>query len=151
TAGSINTREFGLSVEGAFLRMHTTLEASLEELFFGLLLGRLSTPTSRRIRPLVGVRTETYARRLVLAGEDFVSWLPYRETVSRAERFLLGGRPFTLLNDGERSMIARLHYTRNAIAHRSDHSLRVFEQKVLGDTPLTSAERRPSGYLAGLA
>lgn len=77
----------------------------------------------------------------------YVEWLPYRATIERAEVFLTGGRPFSYLDDGQRSRLKAIHTTRNAIAHGSKFARDKFDDEVIGDTPLLSRERTPTGFL----
>src|SRR4051794_4935697 len=51
--GEMTQRDLEIAIEGAFLRLCTTLESALEELFFGVLLGKLSHPTRIGVKPIV--------------------------------------------------------------------------------------------------
>jgi hypothetical protein len=100
------------------------------------------------------VRAYSIARELVIGpGRKYVDWLPYDVTETRAEVFFQGGRPFTVLKDPTRgpmrTVLNRGVVLRNAIAHKSRHSLLRFEREVVAGTPLAAREKSPAGFLRG--
>lgn len=146
SAGSLTKRDVELAYEGLFLSAITALESHFEALFFAAILGK-SGHSKRRVTPRVSFASELLVREVVFAGEDYLDWLPYGHTESRARRFLRGGRPFTELDDGHRSNLAGWIRTRNVIAHRSAFAKAQFEAKVLSGLTLPPGERTPAGYL----
>lgn len=132
-----------------FMSAITSLEGMIEELFLKLLLRRVASP--RGIHPRVTFQSDRIARDIVLGGRNYVDWLPYEErTIKRAKAFFAGGRPFTQLTKVERDFLRSVYYIRNAIAHQSRHAKRVFEDEVIGNTPLLPQERTPTGFLRSI-
>jgi hypothetical protein len=128
-----------------FITAVASFEALLEELFLGLLSGRLVGRAT--IRPRVSVSSDRVARNVVYGGRPYFDWLPYRNTTDRADIFFVGGRPFSILDDGDRSTIARMLCIRNALAHQSEFARRKFREEVIGSTPLLPPEKTPTGFL----
>jgi hypothetical protein len=97
------------------------------------------------------VRSHGVARDMVLApGQRYVDWLPYEKTLHQAKRLFQGARPFSLVSDSQTQVLDRAVKIRNAIAHKSRHSLSTFEKRVIGSTPVPPREATPAGYLRGL-
>jgi hypothetical protein len=146
-AGELSRQDMHRSYGGAYLSFFTLFERSLENLFLGLLMGRLTC--SQATRSLVEVRSDVVARRLVAGGRSYADWLPFDHTITRAETFLSGGRPFTDVSSVDRNALKRAHYIRNAVAHESNHSLRQFQRHVIGQQFVPVHELRPAPYLRG--
>jgi hypothetical protein len=139
--------------EGLFLGAFTAFEGFLEELFVGLLVtGAGITPSRAGITPRVTVRRHDIAREVILGSSHrkYVDWLPYEHTERRARILFRSGRPFADLGAQERSALAQSNYIRNAIAHKSRHSIAQFERHVIGSVPLPPRERRPGAYLRSI-
>lgn len=135
---------------GAFLLYYAFVERSIERAFMGLLRGRLIAGTPG-VRPLVTVNSDRVARDIVNSDRSYVNWLPYdRYTRKRARAFFSTGRPFSNLPKPERDKLARIAILRNALAHESAASLRVFEREFTAGKALRPNERRPAGYLRGI-
>jgi len=145
--------------EGLFLSAFTAFESFLESLFLRLLVegGRHG---NRRVGPIPRVTVRSYgvARTIVVgSGRKYADWLPYDLTIQRAELFFRAGKPFTRLQDksatssvkGVRDVLDRGVVIRNAIAHKSKHSLERFEREALRGIPLGPRERTPAGFLRG--
>ncbi|HET8891285.1 MAG TPA: hypothetical protein VFQ41_20445 [Candidatus Angelobacter sp.] len=132
--------------EGLFLSAFTRFEVLLEDLFFGLLVGRVSCYSCDSY-PRVNFQSEKVARQVILRERRYLDWLPYGKTEELAKSFFRGGRPFTRLDDGEKSKLQTSLFIRNAIAHKSTYSSKIFTEKVLGSTPLAPRERTPAGFL----
>jgi hypothetical protein len=132
--------------EGLFLGVFARMEVLLEELFFGLLVGGISCHSCDAVRR-VDFSSEKIAREVILRERKYLEWLPYGKTEELAKAFFRGGRPFTKLDDGDKSRLQKCVYIRNAIAHKSRHANSTFKDKVIGSTPLTPRERTPAGFL----
>ena len=87
---------------------------------------------------------------MVFGGQNYVDWLPYRHTEQRALAFFRNGSPFTHLNGQDKALIEQLLYVRNAIAHKSDHAKRMFDEKIISTLSLTPREKTPAGYLRSI-
>ncbi len=155
--GHISLRAAEQMYEGLFLSAFTAFETFIEELFVGLLVTDAGLYCQAiDVVPRLTVRSHAVAREMVIgAGRNYVDWLPYERTEERAELFFRGGRPFTALRGtamaAGRSVLQRGAVLRNAIAHKSRYSLTRFERDVIRGTPLTSVERKPAGFLRGIA
>ena len=148
-AGQVPAGELKYAYTGAFITFYTETETRLEELFLGLLTGRIK-PTRASIRPIVSVKSDRVARNALKGERAFVDWLPYNKTRKRARAFLSRGEPFSSLSSKHRKALERASIMRNAIAHRSGSARRLFEREFVDNKSLPPAERRPAGYLRGL-
>ncbi len=146
TDGVIVTRDINQVYIGLYLEAITSLETLIEALFLGLLSGRF-TVESQAVEPLVSFKNRTAVRPILFRDRNYLDWLPYGSTEERAQQFFRDGVPFSCLGDRERQLIRTAIYLRNAIAHKSRHSLEMFEERVLGNQNLMPHERRPAGYL----
>jgi len=142
-------REAERVYEGLFMRAITTFEAFLEELFFLAVLGESGHPKSRAL-PRAQFRSRAVLSEFVLAGRDYVEWLPYRAMEGRALVYLRKGRPFTELSGGQKSQIKQWHVTRNAIAHPGRYARDQFRHKVIGEMTLLPHEKTPAGFLRSM-
>jgi len=143
---------FGLSqsYEGLFLGAHVAFEGFIEDLFVGLLVNGLKSQRSD-IVPRIRIPTHQIARELLTGPRKrYVDWLPFERTIDLANLYFRGGRPFTDLSVAQKDHLERCNIIRNAIAHKSRHSLKLFEGKIISNMPLPPKERSPSGYLRGI-
>lgn len=132
--------------EALFLRAVTSFEAFLEELFISILKDK-ATYSQRRVSLRMKAINSAALLEILLQGKDYMQWLPFNATERRAHLYLKGGKPFSELTDGDKSMMKTISTIRNAIAHRSDFAMEQFEMKVIGSQPLLPRERTPAGYL----
>ena len=144
--GTIVRRDIEQVYEGLYLDVITSFEQFIENLFIGLLVGRVSV-SSPSVVPRVSFKSDRVARDVVFAGRKYVDWLPYDNTENRPTIFFRKGLPFTSLEPQEKQLLQQFCYLRNAIAHESAHSRRMFEEHVVGSLTLSPRERTPSGYL----
>jgi hypothetical protein len=139
-------RDLQTLYEGLFLRLVTSFESFLEDLFLQIMLGKTCYPKSR-VKPRVEFRSITVLREVLLQTHDYLEWLPYQKTLNRANSYLRGGRPFSQLTDAQISKIREAIRVRNSVAHSSEYSKIIFEKKVLGNLILSPRERTPAGFL----
>lgn len=145
--GELGASDLHRVYSGAFLSFHTYLERSIERLFLGLLMGRL---TKADVSSLVSIKSDAVARAVIVGGRGYVDWLPLeRFTVPRAKAFLSRGKPFSDVPRADRRALERLGVIRNAIAHESAHALRRFGEAFTEGRALPPAQRAPAGYLRG--
>jgi hypothetical protein len=144
-AGHVSDHDVNLFYEGIFLRTVTSLEALIEELFVGLLTGRITH--GRKIHPRVTFRSSGIARDVMLGGRAYVDWLPYHHTEKRAVAFFRSGEPFSTLDSTEKKSLERMLTIRHAVAHQSRAARQKFEDEVIGAAPLLATERTPAGFL----
>ena len=145
--GIIVRRDIEQVYEGLYLEAFTSLERFIEDLFLGLLVGRLQA-SSLSIVPRISCSCDRVAREVVFGGDNYVDWLPYeRRTERRAEAFFRNGLPFKSLQKADKQQLDRFYCIRNAIAHQSTYSRQKFESDVIGSIALTPRDRTPAGYL----
>lgn len=133
--------------EGLFINAVVEFERFIERLFLGIVLSNVSCGASARVAPRVDVRSLSVLVPLVNAGRSYADWLPYHETEKRARTYLRGGRPFTDLAASDKQRIEHWLWTRNVIAHGSQHASRIFREQIIAMTPLPPRERTPAGFL----
>jgi hypothetical protein len=146
TDGQIRKVDLDSVYEALFLRAVTSFEAFLEDLFLAILVGRIRY-SRRRVRVLMSVSSAEALMQILLQGNAFMNWLPFANTEKRAKLYLKDGRPFTDLNDGDKSQLKTITVIRNAIAHKSAHALSEFDRTVIGSNSLLQRERSPAGFL----
>lgn len=151
--GGVPKVDLDRAYAAGYMLFYTSAERILEQLFVGILTGRV-TVTQAGVRPVVVAPNGPTALRLVLGGRRYVDWLPFeRHTKPRAEALLADGKPFTSLAKADRLFLERMSVLRNALAHRSDHSLRQFDREFIQKNPvpggLPPKQRKPIGYLRG--
>jgi len=144
--GQIVLRDLESVYEALFLRAVTSFEAFLEELFISILQNK-TRYSQRRVSLRMRAISSAALLDILLQGKDYMQWLPFNATEQRAYLYLRGGKPFSELTDGDKSMMKTISTIRNAIAHRSDFAMKQFEMKVVGSQALLPRERTPAGYL----
>jgi hypothetical protein len=150
--GEIRKRDLDAVYEALFLRAVTSFESFLEDLFLGILEGRVKYHSRKGISRKVIARTREAMNDIVFHAGDgrknqFLSWLPFDKTEDRAMIYLVDGKPFSSVDRGDRSIVKTITIVRNAIAHRSKYSMDAFREKVIGEQALLKNERTPAGYL----
>jgi len=149
-SGVIVRRDIEQVYEGLFMSSITSLENWLENLFIGLMVGKI-TYRSCSVVPRVSFNSDRIARDVTFGERSYLDWLPYKKyTVKRAKAFFRNGAPFTNLDNNDMKKLEVLYIIRNAIAHKSQHSLSLFEREVIGSISITLQERKPAGYLRGI-
>ena len=144
--GIIVRRDIEQIYKGLYLEAFCSFERFIEDLFIGLLVGRLAH-TSPQVIPRVTFKSDIIARDVVLGGKRYVDWLPYDHMAERARAFFRNGLPFTSLQSYDVQTIAQICYMRNALTHRSSYAKKIFERKVIGTIPIAPRERNPEGFL----
>ncbi len=129
---------------GLFLDAFTEFEALIEDVFLGILSGTHSSTTSKRRIKIIPV---SLTREILFEGKQYLDWLPLdKHTHKRAKRFLDNGVPFSTLTAAEEKNLERLHFLRNAVAHKSDNAKVKFEASIQ-HLNLLPQEKTPTGYL----
>jgi hypothetical protein len=132
--------------EALFLRAVTSFEAFLEDLFIAILEGR-ARYNKHRVRVLMSTPSRDALMQILLQHNAYMNWLPFTNTERRAKLYLKEGRPFSDLDEGDKSQLKTITVIRNAIAHKSDHAVAEFERTVISSLPLLPSERSPAGFL----
>jgi len=146
--GGLTKGDVHRAYAGAFVYFYLHLEGTIEGLFMGFLMNRLSLSRGR-VRPLVVIRSEAVARNVVRGDRPFVDWLPYKRTLDRATGLLSQGGPFTGLTPAQVQILERDRVIRNAIAHAEGHAMRQFQKVCVTGLALPPDQRRPPGFLRG--
>lgn len=144
--GSISLLDLERVHAGALIGFYAYYEQSLEKLFLGILLRRLSRAD---VNPLVQIASDRVARDVIEAGRPYASWLPYDYTQRRAAAYFSGGRPFSVLTASDKQTLKRLAILRNAVAHESGSARSKFENEFVVGKSLPPGQHRPAGYLRG--
>lgn len=131
---------------GIYVEAFVSFERFLEDLFLGYVSGKV-TPPKKTVKVRMSFPSAMIADEVVYAGQRYIDWVPYFKTTDRAKIYFKDGKPFSTLTKPQDAMLTELHQVRNALAHRSEHSLDVFARKVVGSTPLLPHERKPAGFL----
>lgn len=147
--GSISLEVVDHLYESLYLNAFVAFEGFLEELFYYLLRGNRIRSAHNTV-PRVQLNSDYTIHKLLSSeARSYLNWLPYDRTIQRAEAFLTKGRPFSTLEDSDKTIIKKAHTIRNAIAHKSRYSQAKFLERVVQGTPLPKSELRPAGYLRG--
>lgn len=149
--GKLSDRDVNIIYSGLFLEAVVSFERFLEDLFVDLLSEKVRHPL-KRIQPKLSFKSSVLAQDVLLNERQYLDWLPYRKyTAKRAVRFFKSGLPFTGLDGTIESTTDNISVIRNALAHKSAHSLKAFNKKfILSAGGLHSRETTPVGYLRGL-
>ena len=133
--------------EGLFIGLFTDFEQFIEELFLGLLEGKITINgcTLKEIRK-VKISPQSEINSVILGKQRYLDWLPYNKTIEREKIFFDEGIPFTQLNNDQKNNLRYYHTIRNAIAHKSPKSEADFK-KIIQNLPLLPSQRTPAGYL----
>jgi len=133
--------------EALFIKACCSFEAFLEGQFFAILEEKANYKKGRNVVLRMMPKSSGALRDILLQGDSYLTWVPFSHTEERAKLYLQGGRPFSDLSGGDRARIKTVHLIRNAIAHRSDHARKQFDEKVIGEMALLPGERKPAGFL----
>lgn len=116
----LTQRSMDAIVEFSFAASYASFERFLEDHFYAVLLGASSIP---KAAPLVQFQSRAQFEQIVIAGRQYLKWLPFKEGVmSTAGRFLSGGVPFDRLiwSTAEQALLENARVLRNAISHRTE-------------------------------
>ena len=149
TDRSINESDILIIYNGLFLSLFTDFEKVLEDLFWGLIKGSIYIESLRNSpNPIrkVKISPQREIESIVLSGKNYLDWLPYDNTIKRANIFFNNGLPFTKLTSDEKNNLKSYHTIRNAIAHKSPKAESDFKRLIMNSRLLPS-QRTPAGYL----
>lgn len=146
STGSIAQTDIEQVYAGLFLNTFTEFEALIEDLFLGLLMGKLYSKTYTIVKR-TKIKPVSVTQEIVFHGRPYLDWLPYDNfTLSRAKRYFVNGEPFKQLDDVQKKSLTYYYMIRNAIAHKSDSAQKKFQNSISGLT-LLPHEKTPAGYL----
>ena len=144
--GQLVLRDIEEVYAAIFLNSVVSFEVMIEELFIGLLAGKVNSRFSN-VNSRVKITSHIVAREVVLQGRKFFDWLPYDRTITIANVFFTGGRPFTIITKVDEKHIDKCITIRHAIAHQSQHAISKFKNEVLKGLSLIPRDRRPKSFL----
>lgn len=130
---------------GLYLDVFVSFERYLETLFVNLVTEKVTTTTPTKTR--LNIQSTTLALDIMHMGKSYLDWLPYKYTHERAEHFFKKGLPFTKVTKQQNKTLEEMHRIRNALAHRSPHSIDVFKRLVANQYPVRPNEKLPSSFL----
>ena len=143
--GDLTRKEIEQIYGTLFLNAFIIFEDFIEEIFLGLVTGEVE---SSKVKPKILIKNKRIAREIVFSGKRYTDWFPYEEqTLKLANIFFRKGFPFAILDNSDSPILKKLCYIRNALAHKSTYSLKLFEDKVLSSVPLTQREKYPATFL----
>lgn len=145
-ADVIALRDLHSVYEALFLRAVSGFEMFLEDLFVAI-LERRARYKNKRVSLRMSVASTEALWDILLQDEQYLTWLPYDRTEHRANIYLEDGKPFSELNDGDKSVLKTITTIRNAIAHQTPYATALFQKKVVGAQALLRGERKPAGFL----
>jgi|ERR1700722_2800366 len=140
-------RDLDSVYESLFLRAVTSFEGFVEDLFLSILERRTYYKPARNVSLRMKAISHEALMEIVLQGDQYLKWLPFKETEKRARLYLIDGKPFTEIDNGDRTQVQTITTIRNAIAHRSRYAMNEFQVKVIGSRSLLPREKKPAGYL----
>ena len=145
--GELVSRDVDLVYYGLYLELITSFERFIEDLFIGL-LSETVEHSLKAVSPKLTFKSSQLCRSIIVGERSYVDWLPYHKyTLKRADAFFTKGLPFSSLTKSEKKSIDNFAIIRNALAHKSKHSLEQFENTIIVGLPLTKREKTPTGYL----
>lgn len=134
-------------VELGHLQLVALFETFLEGLFYECMLGRSGiADVNEKISLDVPSDVDLIVYSEGRKKQKYLSWLPYDETLDRANAYLERGQPFSRLKyrTAELTTLKEALTVRNAVAHTSGHAGELFKQ-LAEEKRYTS--RRPADYL----
>lgn len=147
----ITHHEINMLYESFFLKAQVEFENFIESLFFGLFVEKKGLQSNRKsIASKISIDSFQIARQVVHGNKNYIDWLPYDRTTKLSNLFFKSGMPFTEIDAMELDLISKSQIIRNAIAHKSNFSIKKFEKNVIGATAIPRNERKPGSYLRGV-
>jgi len=130
----------------AFLSVCARWESFMEDTIIEASCGRGSRGQARFRH--VDFRSRADLRRFLLyPNKEYFSLPSLKQGIALASILVKEGRPLSKISESNQTHIQQAAWIRNAIAHQSDYSLRVFRDKVSGVTSLPQRSRRPGPFL----
>lgn len=145
SSAQVDLQDIEHTYAGLYLELFTNFEALIEELFLGLYSG-VYISTSYTVIRTSRITPRNQIQPIIYAGKNYIDWLPYDKTEDRAKKYFKSGVPFNALSASEKKTLENYHVIRNAIAHKSSHSLKKF-MELISPLTLLPTEKTPTGYL----
>jgi len=126
-------------------------ESTLEEIFIGLVSGEFKTKITK-VNPKIHIKHPNLARKVLYGVSPYFNWFPYDRNTEKISEIYFedNANPFALI-DGDKKLLEKIIYIRNAIAHNSRHARLTFTRKVTADKLLPLREKRePASFLRSI-
>lgn len=160
--GKLTNRDVNIIYSGLYMESVSSFERFLEDLFIFLLSEKVIHP-SKKVKLKTTFKSIAIAWDVLHSERPYLDWLPYEKCTKRAQAFFINGLPFTGLDNALDLTITpsiekkieditdKISILRNVIAHKSSHSIKRFQDKILSSSSaLHSREKKPIGYLRGI-
>ncbi len=145
----IANRDIDVFYEGMFLKVVTTFEAFVEELFVGLLYNKYSLPTRKKVQKVIFNNKKTVINYL-LFNNRFLNLLPYHKLSDNHRVFYNEDNPFNTLTVHQKEILTDIFIIRNAMAHNSLTANKKFKNFIARKHPLLTSIDNPSIFLQSL-
>ncbi len=143
----IYTKDIEHVYEGIFLKAVTSFESYIENLFLGILYNQYKLPGKKK-HTRVTFSSRQVTRDIVFGGQNYTDWMPFDKLKKKADIFYNEGKPFTVLNQQDKNSLAQIMSIRNAIAHKSPYSDKIFQKTVISSSiGLPEKNKTPAGFL----
>ena len=145
----IANRDIDVFYEGMFLKVVTTFEAFVEELFVGLLYNKYSLPTRKKVQKVV-FDNKKMAINYLLFNNKYLNLLPYQKLSENHKVFYNENNPFNILTKSQKSILTDIFVIRNAMAHNSLTANKKFKDFLASKHPSLTSIDNPSNFLQSL-
>ncbi len=142
--GDLKALDADLLYESTFITAVALFESMLEDLLVEAVCGPRGRAGNYAI---VTARSRDRFRIVLRQGKAYVDLMPFKRVIDCARLYVNDGQPFASVPDADRSLLAQVQYTRNAIAHRSESATNEFKVKVPGVGSLPVNRQRPGPFL----
>lgn len=139
-------RDLNFLYSGLFLDVFTNFENMIESLFIDLLVGK-TKHLSKKVQARVRFSSVAICRDIIYGAKSYLDWFPYDATLKMSNIYFKKGLPFNALENSDKKILKEVLLIRNALAHKSKHSLKMFGKEVIKDKVLLPKEKTPIGYL----
>lgn len=151
----ITSRDLDAVYESLFLQAVVAFETYCERMFFAIVTGQTRYSRNKFVCRLGTLSDET-ARIIVLQQKQYLDWLPWDRVAERCKLYFQAkgnaaiacGRPFIEVLNTDSGLVHRVVRIRNAIAHSSDSSMKLFQSDVVKVAAVTAST--PAEFLRGL-
>lgn len=146
--GAIHVRDTEEIVGLALLKLTLAWESFVEDSFLRYLCGAKSSAGGSPTLLLAKEPTLRAAFKKLGGGNRYITWQA-DTTIKRANKCFDAGSPYASAVNGAKSDLDDITKIRNRIAHRSEHSVREFQDVVRAHLTYVPAGMTPGRFLLG--
>lgn len=132
----------------ALLKLTLAWESFIEDSFLRFLCGAKSAAGLSPTLLVAKEPTLSAAFRALSGGDRYLGWQADR-TIKRANKWFDAGAPYATAVNGAKSDLDAMAEIRNRIAHRSNHSVKAFQDVVRAHLGYVPAGMTPGRFLLG--